>query len=332
MTRNGSRVGLAKLAALVVAALAHALGVVDSSAARAELPESSDPIKVVLNNWTSQLVLAHVSGRLLAKLGYSVAYEPAHTQLQYSAMGNGDMHFQVEVWEGTMAVAFGSQVARGRMVDAGSHDAITREDWWYPVYVEEICPGLPDWTALNACAAKLATAETAPKGRYLAGPTDWEKPDRERVAALGLNIEVVNAGDGLELRRELEAASSQGNPIILFNWSPNWVEAKYPGRFVEFPDHDPDCEADPGWGSNPELTYDCGNPKRGWLKKGVWAGFEAKWPCAFELIRRINFTNEQIAEAAAKVDVEDLEPEAAAEQWLAENEGVWKSWIPLCAH
>jgi glycine betaine/proline transport system substrate-binding protein len=155
--------------------------------AAAEVPESTDPIKVVLNNWTSQLVLARVSGELLRKVGYNVEYRPSETQIQYTAMGNGDMHCQVEVWEGTMKVPFEKQIAKERMVDAGSHDAVTREEWWYPIYVEEVCPGLPDWQALNACAAKLATPETAPKGRYLAGPTDWEKPDRERVEALGLN-------------------------------------------------------------------------------------------------------------------------------------------------
>lgn len=330
MNGNGSSTAIARLP-LIVAAIALNLGLLDSARAAAKVPESSDPIKVIVNNWTSQLVLANISGRLLGKLGYSVVYEPAHTQLQYSALGNGDMHFQVEVWEGTMAVPFESQVARDRMIDAGRHDAVTREDWWYPNYVEEICPGLPNWTALNACSAKLATPQTAPKGRYLAGPTDWEKPDQERVEALGLNIAVVNASDALELRTELETASRTRNPIILFNWSPNWVEAKFPGKFIEFPDHDPACESDPSWGSNPDMRFDCGNPKKGWLKKGVWAGFEQKWPCGLELIRRVNFTNAQIAAAAAKVDVDGLTPEQAAEQWLEENKTVWQSWIPACA-
>ena len=313
----------------VLAALGAAL--LGGSNATAEVPESPDPIKIVINNWTSQLVLANISGQLLSKLGYSVTYEPAHTQLQYPAMGNGDMHLQMEVWEGTMAVPFESQVERGRMADAGSHDAVTREDWWYPNYVEEVCPGLPDWKALNDCAAKLATPETAPKGRYLAGPTDWEKPDLERVAALGLNFVVVNAGDASQLRSELEASVRNKDPIILFNWSPNWVEAKFPGKFVEFPDHDPDCESDPSWGSNPDLPFDCGNPKRGWLKKGVWAGFEGKWPCAFDLISNANFTNQQIAEAAAKVDVDGLAPDQAAAQWIEENDEVWRAWMPACA-
>ncbi len=316
---------LRKLVLLLAATLAT------GSIASAEVPESPAPIKIVVNNWNSQLVLANISGLLLEKLGYNVAYVPAHTQLQYSALANGDMHYQVEVWQGTMAEAFEKQVARGGIVDAGSHDAVTREDWWYPAYVEDVCPGLPDWQALKECAAKLATAETGTKGRYLAGPTEWEKPDRERVEALGLDIEVVNAKDASTLWRELEAASQAKRPIILFNWTPNWVEAKYPGSFVDFPDHDPDCESDPKWGLNTEVTHDCGNPKRGWLKKGVWSGFEETWPCAFKLIETISFTNGQIAGAAAKVDVEGASPADAAAQWVTENEAIWRAWMPPCA-
>ena len=302
-----------------------------SAPTSAQVPESSDPIRIIVNNWTSQLVLANISGQLLQKLGYSIDYKSSHTQMQYIALANGDLHFQVEVWEGTMAVPFETQVTRGRIIDAGSHDAITREDWWYPSYVEDVCPGLPDWEALKGCASKLATPATAPRGRYLAGPTDWEKPDQERVKALGLEIEVVNASEADSLWNELADAFARKEPIILFNWTPNWVEAEYDGKFVDFPDHDPDCEMDPAWGVNPEQTHDCGNPKKGWLKKGVWSGFEEKWPCAFQLISNINFTNRQIAEAAAKVDVAGATTAEAAEQWVKENSAVWEPWIPACA-
>ena len=310
--------------------LAACFGVA-SATAMAGVPESKDPIKIILNNWTSQLVLANISGDLLKKIGYNVEYKPSDTQLQFTAMGNGDMDYQVEIWEGTMKTSFEKQVKAGRMLDAGSHKATTREEWWYPLYVEKICPGLPDWHALNACAKKLSTPETAPKGRYLAGPVDWEKPDQERVDALHLNFEVVNAGQASALWAELKSASQRKEPIILFNWSPNWVGAVYPGKFVNFPDWSPKCETDASWGINPKATYDCGNPKNGYLKKGVWSGFPKKWGCAYELIKNISFTNPQIDKVAAKVDVDHMKPEAAAAQWVKDNASVWKVWIPACA-
>lgn len=303
-------------------------------AAQAAPPESEDPILIVVNNWTSQIVLAEVAGEILKSVGYSVEYKPSDTQLQYTAMGNGDMHLQVEVWEGTMKTPFMKEVDAGRMIDAGSHAATTREDWWYPAYLEEACPGLPDWEALKepACAEALATPETSPEGRYLAGPVDWEKPDQERIDALELPVSVVNAGQASTLWAELAAAYERKEPIMLFNWTPNWVEAKFEGNFVNFPDHDDACEGDASWGLNPDLTHDCGNPKNGWLKKGVWSGFGETWPCALDIVQNIDFTNAMIAEAAAKVDVEDMSASDAAAAWLDENGALVKQWTdtPAC--
>ena len=307
------------------------IGGIALSASLAMAEESAEPIKIVLNNWSSQQVLAHVSGELLKQAGYNIEYHPADAQLQFPAIGNGDLHFQVEVWEGTMAVPFEQQVSRERMIDAGAHNAVTREEWWYPDYMEALCPGLPDWKALNECAEKLATEQTHPMGRYLAGPVDWERPDRERIEALGLKFDIVNVSQPMSLWAELDAAVRTKAPIVLMNWTPNWTEAKYPGKFVEFPVYHTDCETEASWGDNPNLTHDCGNPASGWLKKGVWSGFPGKWSCAFELIQNINFNNEQIATAAAYAEIDEMSVEEAANRWISENQEIWEKWMPACA-
>ncbi len=142
------------------------------SSASAE--DSKDPIKIITNNWTSQLVLSNVVGQILQSQGYNVEYKSSDTQLQYTALTAGDMDLQVEVWECSQAESFNKAVAAG-VIDLGAHDAVTREDWWYPSYMEEQCPGLPDWKALDACAAKLATAETGTKDRFVGPPAGWGK-------------------------------------------------------------------------------------------------------------------------------------------------------------
>jgi len=295
--------------------------------AGAEVPESTDPIKIVLNNWTSQVVLANVTASLLEQMGYNVELVPSDNQLQFAAMANGDLHMQVEVWEGTHISNFLQNVATGNLLDAGTHLAITREEWWYPTYMEERCPGLPDWRALNECAELFATPETKPKGRYVGGPIDWGKYHNERVQALGMDFVVFNVGQASTLWAELDAAYRRQEPIVLFNWTPNWVEAKYKGRFVDFPDYTPECWSDPSWGMNPDMPYDCGAPKRGWLKKAAWKGVQTKWPAAWRLLTLINFTNPMIAQASAYVDVDNMDPEAAAQKWLDENTSVWKQWV-----
>ena len=299
--------------------------------AHAAVPESTAPIKIVDSNWSSQKVLARVAQQLLEKVGYQTRIVPSDSQGQFPAMGLGDLHLQMEIWEGTMAQNFDKEVAAGRMVDMGSHDATTREDWWYPNYVEEICPGLPDWRALNDCAAKLSVAETAPNARYLAGPVDWIKHDKERIEALDLKVTVVNAGSAAALFGELKSAAARKEPIILFNWAPNWVGAAFPGKFIEFPKHGEGCATDASWGLNPDQTYDCGNPVGGYLKKGVWSGFEQKWACGFALVKNINFTGPMVDQAAAMVDVDGLSHDAAAKAWIAQHPQEVAKWMPACA-
>jgi glycine betaine/proline transport system substrate-binding protein len=51
-----------------------------------------------------------------------------------------------------------------------------------------------------------------------------------------------------------------------------------------------------------------------------------KWPAAYAALQKVTFTNAQIAEMAKLVDVDGMEPEDAASEWLKANEAVWKPW------
>jgi len=305
--------------------LAGALALGLTSVASAE--DSSDPIIIPIHNWNSQIVMSNVVGQMLEMRGNNVEYVSTDSQAVYEAVRLGDVTLEMEVWEGAFGAAFSEALSKGGIVDAGDHDAVTREDWWYPDYVADLCPGLPDWEALNSCAEKFSTPETGDSGRYLAGPVDWLKHDQERVDALDMNFKVVNAGSASALWAELAAAKKRGEPIVLFNWTPNFIEAVHPGSFIEFPEHQPGCDKDAALGPNPDATYDCANPPNGYLKKAAWEGMEEKWPGAFNTLTQISFTNPQIAEMAKLVDVDELEPEEAATAWLESNEEVWGSWI-----
>ena len=59
---------------------------------------------------------------------------------------------------------FQKVLKEGCIIDAATHHAKTRKEWWYPIYVEGIYLFLPAWKALNTCADKFSTVETAPKG------------------------------------------------------------------------------------------------------------------------------------------------------------------------
>ncbi len=296
------------------------------SASGALADDSSDPIIIPIHNWSSQIVMSHVVGQIFESIGDHVEYVTTDSQAVYESMRRGDVTLEMEVWEGAFGKSFDAAVEKGGIHAAGQHDAVTREDWWYPMWTKEACPGLPDWKALNACAAMFATPETGDKGRFLGGPVDWLKHDQERVDALGMNFVVVNAGSAAALWAEIGAAEKNRKPIVLFNWTPNFAEAVWPGEFVEFPQWVEGCDTDPSVGPNPNATFDCGNPANGYLKIAAWDGMKDKWPHAYEILTRISFTNPQIAQMAKFVDIDEMEPEEAAAVWLEQNKPVWIGW------
>jgi len=286
----------------------------------------SDPIKLPIHNWSSQIAGVYAVGAILEATGNSVEYISADSTHVYTSMCQGDIDLVHEVWEGAFGVAFMEQVDAGCVIDAATHDAKTREDWWYPSYVEDVCPGLPDWEALNDCASLFATPDSGGKGRFLGGPVDWLKGDQERVEGLEMDFIVENAGTAGALWAALNAASVNQEPVVIFNWTPNFVEAMFDGKFIEFPAFDDRCRTVASWGVNPYSTHDCGNPKDGYLKLGVWSGFPAKWPNAYAAVQKMNFTNLDIAQLAMYVDIDGMEPEDAANKWLADNCARWTQW------
>jgi len=295
-------------------------------ATAASAKDSSDPIVIPIHNWSSQIVMSHVVGQIFESMGNHVEFVTTDSQAVYESVRLGDVTLELEVWEGAFGASFNAALEKGGLHDAGAHDAVTREDWWYPAWTKESCPGLPSWEALNACADQFTTPETGTKGRFLGGPVDWLKHDQERVDALGMDFTVVNAGSAAAIWAEIGAAEKDKTPIVVFNWTPNFAEAVWPGEFVEFPTWVEGCNEDASVGPNPDATYDCGNPATGYLKIAAWDGMKDKWPTAYETLTQISFTNPQIAEMAKMVDVDEMEPEDAAAAWLEENASTWSGW------
>ena len=231
--------------------------------------ESTDPIKLTLHDWTGQLITTNLMGEVLKKAGYTVDYVQADYIAQFAGLKTGDLHVAMEIWETTGRDAMDEATATGDVENLGETGMQAIEEWWYPSYMKELCPGLPGWEALldETCAEAFSTAETAPYGRYLGGPVTWGGYDDERVTALELPFEVVHAGTDAALFAELESAYQRQAPIMLWVYAPHWAPSKYEGEWVEFPPYSAECYADPAAGINPDEAYDCGKP-RGPIWKG----------------------------------------------------------------
>ncbi|HSR55186.1 MAG TPA: ABC transporter substrate-binding protein, partial [Alphaproteobacteria bacterium] len=302
----------------LVAVLALALATAISLPARAAVPESKDPIILTIHDWTGQYITTHIMGRVLEEMGYNVKYQQADYIAQFAGLESGDLHVAMEMWETTGKQAMEKSLATGKTADLGETGMKAIEEWWYPSYMKERCPGLPDWKALNKCAEAFSTPETHPKGRYLGGPVTWAGFDDERAEALGLDYEVVHAGTDAALFAEIQSAYERKAPVLAWVYTPHWAPIKFRGEWVDFPRYTDECYNDPKWGMNPDMAYDCGKP-RGWIKKVGWKGGEKKWPCAYRAIRNFKVTNQEIGEMIGEVDLEGKDVDQVVEAWISGN-------------
>jgi glycine betaine/proline transport system substrate-binding protein len=291
-------------------------------------PESPDPIKIALFDWTSVNLNAKILGGILTKLGYNVEYPTAeYLSSLTTGLTTGDITVGVEYWDTTAGEAMKASDATGQTERLGALGPKAKEEWWYPLYMKEKCPGLPKWEALKdpKCAAAFSTAETAPKGRYLGGPVTWEGFDDERVDALGLPFVVVHAGTDGAMFAELESAYQRKAPIMMWIYSPHWAPSKYEGEWVQFPEHTKECYTDPKWGGNPDKKYDCGKP-HGDIWKYSWKGMKEKWPGAYNIAKAYTIDAAELNKLSGEVDLGGKSIDDVAATWIAANEAKWKGW------
>src|SRR5215510_8785059 len=178
-------------AAALAAAVCGFLAAAPSERALAGAPESQDPIKIALFDWTSAVVNANILGGIYKRLGYNVEYVTAdYLSSLTTGLTNGDITVIMEEWDTTAQEAMRAADATGKTENLGMLGPKAKEEWWYPIYMKEKCPGLPNWEALKdpKCVEAFSTPETAPKGRYLAGSATWGGSDEERMKALRLPL------------------------------------------------------------------------------------------------------------------------------------------------
>lgn len=288
--------------------------------------ESTDPIKLTLHDWSGQLITTTLMGEVLKEAGYNVEYVQADYIAQFAGLKTGDLHVAMELWETTAREAMDEAYATGNVVSLGETGMQAIEEWWYPAYMEERCPGLPNWEALKDCADAFSTPETAPMGRYLGGPVTWGGFDEERVESLGLDFEVVHAGTDAALFAELEAAYQREDPIMLWVYSPHWAPAKFKGSYVQFPPYSAECYNDPSVGVNPNAAYDCGKPS-GPIWKAAWAGLADKWPNAEKAIKNFKISNEDMGAMVADVDLNGKSVDETVAAWMTDHKDTWSAWI-----
>jgi len=306
-----------KIAALAASMVVFANGV----ATAGNVPESSDPIKVIKNDWTGQLFSTEVVGGLLKEMGYNIEYVSAGALPQHPGIAQGNLHLQTEVWTNNVGDLYPNFVDKGEIVVVGDLGLDPKEGWVYPPYMEEKCPGLPNYMALYESQQAFATAATFPNGRVITYPADWGTRSRDLVASLEMPLEPIPGGSEGAMMAELKSAYATKDPILMMIWQPHWIFADLDLNFVEWNPADGECIEE-----TQVKESACGFQQAA-VHKVVWGGFEDKWPGAFKMVSTFKLTNEDENWAIFEVDNNGRDVEDVAKEWLNKNEALWRPWI-----
>lgn len=288
----------------------------------------TDPIKISIISSTDGDFLAYAYGGVLEEFGYNVKYVRVDYTAQLAALETGDLDVTTSIWDSTGWDNLIAAVQGGKVVNHGSTGVTVQEGWWYPDYLTESCPGLPDWTALKepACVEALSTVETEPYGRFIDAPADWETDTQGRAEALGLELEAINSGSPVTMAAAMQSAVDKKEPVIGWGFVPHWFFQATPGGFVDLPAHDDACYDDPAWGVNPDMTLDCGFAS-GFVWKLGTKGFNDRAPNAARLLHVFNVSTADVSEATDLVDNKGEDLEDVAKAWVEDHRAEWSGWL-----
>ncbi len=309
---------------LHVAALLCAIAA-PSCASAAEMG-STDPIKLAMNEWTSQNILTQIAGRLLTEAGYEVEYVTAGSNTQLTPLSAGELTVAMEIWTVNSGPIFEQMVDEGKIAIVGPTGLEGKGGWVYPKFAEALCPGLPKWEALRDCKDQFATTETYPQGQLLDFPPDWGNTlSTERFAAFEIDFKGVSGGSEGAIVAALRSSMATKKPVLAYFWWPNPIFAELELGHVELPAWTPECESDPAWGTNSAATFDC-EERPNEIVIAAWPGMKEKWPKAYKILEQFRIGNEEDMRLAHDVE-SGTKLSAVADEWMTKHAAEWQAWL-----
>ncbi len=312
--------------------LALALGIGTTSIANAQ---SKGTIRIAENDWTGQLVDSNLAKIILEEhMGYDVELVFADYTGQWVGLAAGDLDVSMEIWPSYSFAAHEEWIDEKKKVEVvGDLGVIGNSGWWVPTYViegdpergiEPMAPDLKSYKDLDKYAKLFARTETGDKGFLLDAVPGWESQNEGRIANLGVNYVNVYAGTEGAVLAEVEGAVARGEPLIFYWFSPHWLFAKHDLTEIELPEYSDAC-----YGVDPDVegTFACDwPPDATYIVARV--GFKDEYPEVYKLFKNMNLTTAEQSKMILSVDVEEKSIEQAVRAWMADNENLWRAWIP----
>ena len=329
MARGLSQLRLAAVATVAVLGLA-ACGGGDIKSTTSSGKSDCGDLRIAVNPWTGYVSNAHVIGQIAkTKLGCNVTYPDVKEEVGWQGMSDGSIDTVVENWgHPDLVKKYIDQ--QGTVEDAGLTGNEGLIGWFVPQWMADKYPDITDWRNLNKYADMFKTSESGDKGQLLDGDPSYVTNDEALVKNLNLDYQVVVGGSEAALLQSFRSAEENKTPLLAYFYTPQWY-AEVNGQatpgvkdpiqiaHVELPKWTKGCDANPA-------EVDCDYPPYH-LNKLISKQFADSGSPAVQLIKNFKWTNEDQNVVSSYIGQDGMDPDAAADKWIAANQDKVDEWL-----
>lgn len=286
----------------------------------AAAPASKGTVNIAVNPWVGYEADAAVVAYLLEKkLGYTVVKKDLAEDVSWQGFESGEVDVILENW-GHPDLEKTYITEKKVAMDGGQTGNVGIIGWFVPKWMADEHPDITDATNLNKYADLFKTSESGDLGEFLGTDPSYVQYDEALMTNLKLNFKVRFTGSEAATVEAIKQADAQKKPLLAYWWDPHWLNAKVPLVRVNLPAYTDGCDAD-------LEKVACEYPEYN-LNKVIRVGFNEKGGDAATFIKNFKWTNKDQNVVADYITNGGMTPAAAGEQWVKDNEAVWKAWLP----
>lgn len=282
-------------------------------------------------SWESIQVHNRIAGYILEHgYGYNIDYMFGESIPILLGLRRGDVDITTEIWLDNLYEAILDAVSSEDIISLGANYPDAPQGWYVPTYViegdesrsiEPMAPELKTVFDLKDYIHLFSDPTDASKGRFYNAPTGWVAHDinNAKLEAYGLaeHYNSFNTGSDAGLSTAILRAYERGEPIVAYNWEPNWVIGLLDMTLLEEPAYDP-----VQWNKDYGTAYPASK-----VHVFVNSDLPNRAPRVAGFLANYNTTLEQTNEFLAYMEETNATADTTALWFLKNNPETWQSWI-----
>ncbi|MBW1596596.1 ABC transporter substrate-binding protein [Streptomyces sp. JJ38] len=278
-------------------------------------------VTIAVPSWVGAQANAAVAKHVLEEeLGVDVTLRQMDEPVAFDALDSGKADAILEDWGGVPEKERQYVEEKGTVVAGGGLGVEGHIGWFVPKYFADENPEVLDYKNLNDFVDDFKTSESGDKGQFIGAAPSYTSYDKHLIKNHGLNYDILETGSEAAQLKDMERLYKAKEPFLTYWWDPQWMNAEIEMVEVKLPEYTEGC-------NEPAEKTECGYPTQ-MLQKYFNADFAENGGDAAEFLKNFEWKTEDQNEVARMIAGEGMSEEDAAAEWVADNEDVWKKWLP----